>query len=493
MLNLVLEKWIPVRLRNGTSAKIAPWQVVNPDVMFPNWKRADFNLACLELLIGLVYLAFPPERSSHRRPDRRPDEAALRDAMLQFVDAFHLTGDGPKFLQDFDGFNGGSVNSPDMLFIDSAGDSTIKKNQDVMVHGNRYEKLDFATAAMALYTLQNFAPSGGAGNRTSMRGGGPMVTLIIPENANLSDIIWANVPIGAPLPADQVAALPWMRPILATDPKADWPDPLATADHVNPEVFFGQPRRITLITDGNNVTGVKQTPWGNNYVGWRHPLSPYYQVKDEWLPKHPKPGGLTYAAWFGTVYEENGTQSAPRVREAQRGRDPYKVLVGGWAMSNMSPQDFIWAEVPVWGLDDVQLSCVKQMIDGGIFVARMLAGAIGRAMGDADASGQGDRARAAFYQSTEPMLVDLIKALVSGGDPVQIRDRWLQTALKSVAIKLFQDSAMPRVTQVSGTKQREIVDAGKSLHLMLRGIGKSGANLFAALDLPQPEKKAKAA
>ena len=84
-----------------------------------------------------------------------------------------------------------------MLFIDSAGGSTAKKNADLMVKRGRYGNLPLPLAAMALYTLQSFAPSGGAGNRTSMRGGGPMVTLMQPLDGNahpLWRLIWSNVP-----------------------------------------------------------------------------------------------------------------------------------------------------------------------------------------------------------------------------------------------------------------------------------------------------------
>ena len=104
--------------------------------------------------------------------------------MQPLAPAFDLLGDGPRFLQDLEPL-GGKGNPPGMLFIDSAGDSTAKKNADLMVRRGRYEALPLPLAAMALYTLQAFAPSGGAGNRTSMRGGGPMVTLVKPQSEGL--------------------------------------------------------------------------------------------------------------------------------------------------------------------------------------------------------------------------------------------------------------------------------------------------------------------
>ena len=95
------------------------------------------------------------------------------------------------------------VKPVDMLYIDSAGDLTVSKNADLTVKRNRFTSLTPAEAAMALHTLQAFAPSGGAGNRTSMRGGGPMTTLVQPRDEDtvrfpLWRLIFANVLPGRP-------------------------------------------------------------------------------------------------------------------------------------------------------------------------------------------------------------------------------------------------------------------------------------------------------
>jgi len=61
---------------------------------------------------------------------------------------------------------------------------------------------------MALFTFQAHSRSRGAGNRTSMRGGGPMVTLVDP-GGGLWPLVWGNVPEGRP---GALRDLPWMRP-----------------------------------------------------------------------------------------------------------------------------------------------------------------------------------------------------------------------------------------------------------------------------------------
>lgn len=212
MLNLINDPWIPV-IRAGSSAVIRPDQIAEADVERLDWQRADLNLACMELLIGLIYLAHPC--TNRAAP---PDAATLRNALARLAPAFNLLGDGPLFLQDMEALEG-EPNPPDMLFIDSAGASTAKKNADLMVRRGRYEGLQLPVAAMALFAMQAFAPSGGAGNRTSMRGGGPMVTLVRPEADGLWPLIWANVPHGTPLPADDLHKLPWMRETVSSKPE----------------------------------------------------------------------------------------------------------------------------------------------------------------------------------------------------------------------------------------------------------------------------------
>lgn len=215
-LNLINDPWIPVRCADGSQRIIAPWQMADDTIIAPGWPRPDLNIACLELLIGLVYLADPPENIEEWDSRLVPDPARLRDKLREYAPAFNLLGEGPLFLQDLDPLTG-DANKPDMLFIDSAGANTARNNADLMVHRDRYLALDPALAAMALYTFQAFAPSGGAGNRTSMRGGGPLVTLVDPGQG-LWPLVWANVPYGQPA---AMQALPWMRATRVSDKGQD--------------------------------------------------------------------------------------------------------------------------------------------------------------------------------------------------------------------------------------------------------------------------------
>ncbi|MCX7645899.1 MAG: type I-E CRISPR-associated protein Cse1/CasA, partial [Rhodobacteraceae bacterium] len=352
MLNLISDAWIPVRRKDGSRVVIAPWQMADESLAFPDWPRPDLNIACLELLIGLVFIADPPRHAEDWQDRQTPDPDRLRERLAPFAPAFELMGDGPRFCQDREAFEGSEANEPEMLFIDSAGGQTVRNNADVMVKRGRYGVLDPAMAAMALYTLQAHAPSGGKGNRTSMRGGGPMVTLVDP-GCGLWPLIWANVPDGAPAGAD---VLPWMRRTRTSEQG----EQVFPQDAHPAEAFFGLPRRLRLVGKDGRITGVAQKPYGTNYAGWEHPLTPHYRQKPgaELLPLHPRAGTFGYRNWLGVALPAPGAQdTARRARVADLWHDRSRwrradLIVAGWAMDNMKPRDFTFSRAPLLDLPD---------------------------------------------------------------------------------------------------------------------------------------------
>lgn len=126
-----------------------------------------------------------------------------------------------------------------------------------MVREGRYPGLDLPTAAMALYTMQTQAPSGGRGNLTSLRGGGPMTVLVDP-GGGLWPLVWSNVPDGTPARPED---LPWMRRTVTSEGGvAHFPHQGHPAT-----VFFGMPQRLWLVAEEDRVTGMIQRPNGTRY------------------------------------------------------------------------------------------------------------------------------------------------------------------------------------------------------------------------------------
>src|SRR5690606_28956667 len=174
--------------------------------------------------------------------------------------------------------------------------------------------------ALALMTLQCHAPKGGSGHRVSLRGVGPITTLLIPhsDDAPLWERIWVNV-----IPTDElayplIAVLEDVFPWLAPTRTSDGPHGRATLPtDVHPlQAYWGMPQRIRLdwgsvvpgICDGCGifrerlVRRYRRKKGGVNYQGpWIHPLSPckFGEMREE--PPHAlkaKPGGMGYRDWL---------------------------------------------------------------------------------------------------------------------------------------------------------------------------------------------------
>ena len=485
-LNLITDSWIPA-VWDNRSIRIRPDQIADAGVTRPDWPRADLNLACLELLIGLLFLADPPRDDGdwHERYDT-PDPERLRATLEPFAPYFALAGDGPRFLQDLECFEARTkkteVNPPDMLFIDSAGQSTREKNADLMVKRSRYPTLPLPLAAMALYTLQAFAPAGGSGNRTSMRGGGPMVTLVQPLDSDphvLWRLVWSNVPEGAPLSADGASdALPWLR---AT--RTSHNNEIVTPDMSHPaEAFFGMPRRLRLLFHDETLTGVVQRKHGTNYAHWPHPLSPRYCTNpgEELLPVHPKPGKESYRNWLGLTFGQgNGAQvSAESVRRFHNltNAPAAEVLAGGWAMSNMKPMDFDLHVYPTFRLGESAELRAGTLVEAANSASQELMKGLKKATGVKVQAFE--PVREAFFASTESDFVDAMKAVAVGGGG-EVEQNWLST-LRRTVLSLFDQQTVPALTD------RRTVGKNASIEATVN----ARRNLLAAFSKPTGVRKA---
>lgn len=493
-LNLINDAWIPVRRANGERVLIAPWQMADATLAFPDWPRADLNIACLELLIGLVFLADPPRDLENWQDRQAPDPERLQAQLAPFAPAFNLLGDGPRFMQDLEAFEHGNndPNPPDMLFIDSAGGQTISNNADLTVKRRRYAAIDTPLAAMALFALQAHAPSGGAGNRTSMRGGGPLVTLVDP-GAGLWALVWANAPYGQPASSDD---LPWTQPA-RTSEKGQQRFP---QDAHPVEALFGMPRRLRLVAHEDRITGVVQRPYGANYAGWEHPLTPHYRLKpgSELLPRHPRAGHFSYRNWIGiTVQRPSEIDTARRAKAIEQWNARCNVkasaLVAGWAMDNMKPRDFLFARAPLIELSDEALERMEALVEA----ADKLSAALRQALGVVLAEGEGrEAAREDFYTRTQgPFEARLAQIQAEGADWAAISSGWIQD-LKAAALKLFDAAALPGLPDRDIREQQDILTARSQLTASFAGYGKLGREAYVALGLAVPEqgkKKGKAA
>jgi CRISPR system Cascade subunit CasA len=271
--NLIDKKWIPVKRKDGTPDKITPWEVTdrfadNP-VIALNAPRPDFNGALIQFLIGLVQTTFAPANKIEWKKKLKspPSPEELKEAFMTVYPAFELgdkpsektdnlseqsniqdnAGDDekPRFMQDFDDFKQ-KYKPIEWILIGAATEHTLEENRDHFIKRKTVNGMCPSCCATALFTMQTNAPMGGPGFRTSLRGGGPLTTLIIGDTHfdTLWHAIWLNVLESKPF-------LDMCNSIQSSDSnKFPWlakTKPTVTEQNIHPaQYFWAMPRRIRL-------------------------------------------------------------------------------------------------------------------------------------------------------------------------------------------------------------------------------------------------------
>lgn len=343
MSNLLRKKWLRVRTKNGEQRWIAPSAISDPEVLELAPPRPDFKAALMEWLIGLLQTVFASSPREWKELLRNPpSEEALRRVFVPHEKFFELFGERVPgrglFMQDLTMSDRDKpVYSPVVaLLMEQPGENTLKNNTDLFVHRGQIESLCPACAAAAIYTLQAFAPSGGKGHRTSLRGGGPLSTLL--TGRNLWESVWLNVlPTGpgpdaltaAPPEADLPGQVyPWAAPT-RTSEKGEITHP----EDVHPlHAYWSMPRRLLLETAPATrpcdlcgrrhelaVVAVLSRPSGYNYgPTWQHPLTPYMLAAGKApLSIKGQNNSAAYSNWLGIVYGEPKESKTGATRPAR--------------------------------------------------------------------------------------------------------------------------------------------------------------------------------
>ena len=379
--NLIEKPWIPVRTLSGRKLIITPSEITkdyeNDPVAELNAPRPDFNGALIQFLIGLVQTCAGPgdEFEWEEKLENPPVPEELHKAFSTVVHAFDLDGEGPRFMQDLE-LEKGEEWPVGRLLIDYPGNNAEEKNTDHFVKRGIVSGLCRKCSAAALFTLQTNAPSGGVGHRTSLRGGGPLTTLVLGQQNLLWQTVWLNtLPNRSFLKAtsanvrltDDSCLFPWLGPTRTSELRGGLSTTPLDAHPV--QVFWAMPRRIRLdftrtlplccdICHSPEKVLVRRYTtknYGVNYEGaWRHPLTPYSRNEDGFpLPCHAKPGGISYRHWIGLVQEDLGSKSevATVVHEfrttRQNDETAFRLWAFGFDMDKMKARCWYESTMPL--------------------------------------------------------------------------------------------------------------------------------------------------
>lgn len=468
MFNLLEERWIPVRRRSGPLEWIAPWQISDTDdpALRIESPRADFDGALMQFLIGLVQTVRAPETKLTWRKDFDKPPTDLKERFASVVDAFNLDGDGPRFMQDL------TLKATDVDEAKPVSNLLIDAPAEFFTKPGLVRAMSYPMVAMALYTLQTNAPSGGAGHRTSLRGGGPLTTVILGDT--LWRTVWLNVMtehdfLSGPGNADcdqSAHKFPWMGPTRTSQKQggaSTTPEDAHPAQH-----FWGMPRRIRLNfdaclaghcdlsgIDGEVVSSYITKNYGTNYEGaWIHPLTPYTLQKDA-NPPNPKkgqPDGIPYRDWpqlvlagkervrarVVAIYESDHRferQSAPRL------------WVFGYDVDNMKPRCWYSGTTPILPLYSEQqqrmfTGRMQQCIEASEDIRKTLMQQIKAALLRRPQDRKGDLSFVSrqFWAATETDFFEVAQrihnSIAQASDDAKVRAEWL-AVLHRAALRVF--------------------------------------------------------
>ena len=502
-MNLLTDQWLPVRRRDGSEEKIAPHEVTtqfdsNPivDLWAP---RPDFRSAMYQLLIGMFQVAAIPkdEDDWFELWDEPPKPEWLQEKLLVYRECFEIDSAGSAFMQDYSPLDT-EPQSLDNLFISLPANGHFQKNDIAYI--SPY------WAAVALFTLQSFAPAGGVGHRVGLRGGGPLTTIVMPEkDRTLWGAVWLNVLekeeltyLSGDIAKEDLATLfPWMGPTRTSEGGR-----VTLPEDCHPcQMFFGMPRRIRLLFDHRHgvcdlsgeqsergVSSYKTKNYGVNYDGpWLHPLNAYSinpkKPEDPPLSIKGQPGGITYRHWMGLAINSENQVSAKVVRLLNTSgvrRDVLEetganVWASGYDMDNMKARCWYESVMPLFPLspeDSIDVKDSVSLLVGAAFeAAQNLRSSVKSAWFKRPKDARGDMSflDTSFWQQTESTFYQNLGRLVKSPSDknlvVKIATQW-ETEIKETVRNLFDSWALS--AQEDGLNMKRVVKARAELEKWLK-------------------------
>ncbi len=504
-MNLLNNAWLPFRLKNGEEKNLPIDQITDPDIIDLALPRADFQGAAYQFIIGILQTVFAPKNAKVWRQhySTPPSSDELSIVFKNIEHAFNLIGDGPLFMQDFDLLSEQKETSISGLLITAPGENGIKNNTDFFVKRGAADVMSLEMAAMALFTLQINAPSGGVGYRVGLRGGGPLSTLVMPTNPDvpLWQKLWLNVQHREFWKYDEPnlhdgSVFPWLAETKDSTQKATE----IYQDHVHPlHMLWAMPRRIRLcIKKEKNICAIsgKETPnsvtsmhaknYGNNYAGnWIHPFTPYTwnpkKTDEEHLSLKGQPGGITYKTWdiLTISSTKNGQRTANsishynNISKFSKLNETPQIWAFGYDMDNMKPRGWYSIHLPIFQLDKderedalIEIKSLQDIISNTLWHTRTQ---IKSAMFENPKDIKGDvsfidlafwhRTESNFYQA----ITDLTDSIQQGDSQLspEAAKRW-RDELRHHAISLFDEYALLDI----GT-ERKIKNKMKARQLLI--------------------------
>jgi hypothetical protein len=311
--NVVLDKWIPVKLSNGTKKVIAPNEISDENIVELDFVRNDFNQGCMELLIGLIttfYSEFVDkedydEKDSWEKLYKKPP-SNIKEIFEKYKGCFWLVRDSVGendflFLQEKSiKVNDNNIVNVSNLLLTCASDNSKKTNTDFF---NKRKNINIckSCAISSLYYKQENCPMGGCAVRASLKGGGAITVILSKEDNSLWKNIMLNViPTGCNNKYELQTLVsknsidkifPWMTNSPRISGKNSILTTIVDIDTEQNHTFWSMPRRILIKNNTTSCncsicgilddcfTEYSYDNYGVKYDKIQNKLTPYIQDK----------------------------------------------------------------------------------------------------------------------------------------------------------------------------------------------------------------------
>ncbi|MBQ3719361.1 MAG: type I-E CRISPR-associated protein Cse1/CasA [Methanomicrobium sp.] len=536
MTNLIKEKWIPVLRKDGSQDTISPIDLLsdsddNPVVEISS-VRPDFDGAIMQFLIGVYQVLLSPEDDKDCRDffKSKPSVDSLKERIDMIAPAFVLDEGEHRFMQD------PSVAESDVwdikkLLIDIDNTHFIKDGmiQHICPH----------CAAMALMTLELNSPSGGRGHMTSLRGGGPLTTLVcLPDGEKT---LWKNILVNirsneqywseesTAVDMDEVSRIfPWLMDDMPNSEKVDGEISEIKPGDLHPyHVFFNVPRRVWIdfkdtVSGECDLCGAKSDslvknywsrPNGIKYDSWNHPLTPYYVKTDKngsiELPVRGKET-IGYNNWIGFVNRSPDGSLIPAdvvdtFKERFRNISDFKINAFGYATDNAKARVWTQHTLPTFSFDekyrDIFLLEVTHLIQTADNLVYFTVLNIKQSYTkDRDSSvhkkGKFSDVKVSFWHQTEPLFYDtlplLMKAIIADSDRgdgehlavIECKKNWLKE-MRKIVMQIFEER-----TTIPVNGGADPSTAAKAKRNMLFQFSEKNTKLCKLLGISPPKENA---
>jgi CRISPR system Cascade subunit CasA len=439
-------------------------------------------------------------------------------------------GDGTRFCQHQAVIEDEDRQRIASILIDGSSEESDKRNLDVMVD---VVGLSPSTAALALYALQQFAPSGGRGHRQSMRGGSPMSTLVS-GGSTLWHNVWLNVETREQLAARSPKrwenppligdVFPWMSRVRTSEANLE----TTTSDAHPLQAYWQMPRllwldagpagddRCGLTGESSNVLvrGYYRRQKGVKYsADWRHPHVPFVRRRDAIVPAQASTRASRIGEWLGVVYRDQKGDRMPAAVVATATTHRLWALadtslgvdVFGFDMKSRKVLGAVSHVMPIIMVDPVAADDLRAAVEKCVLAVELVAetlrkiawaALVGPETSDAEkriANFEEDSVTKAFLTAMERHVEGAIRAAAaairSGTFDPLAHSRALHRDIRREVEAAF-DTRLPTDMWVRGLERR--VKKRWELSRFLNGLDKTGAELFARLQLPTPVAKKEA-